>query len=295
MPAFSLQSLSARLLTVAVMTSSISSPVAAMDLADVFSDGPAEWFRSELAEGAAEDGHLETDRDSFTPATSLVGRQRSMIEMSHSYIDNRSAADSHSFPELLVRYGVTERFELRLGANYEAGGGGSVSGSDASGEEEELPGLVEEARILYGVKTQLTNQRGWLPQSATILQAATPTAGPETATQFTAAYVAGWTLPNDWMFDAAIRYGASSEEDDHFNQWAPSVVLKVPVHERWNAHVEYFGIFTQNRADELQIQYLSPGLHYLITPDCEIGFRVGWGVSDDAANLFSNLGLGVRF
>jgi hypothetical protein len=89
-----------------------------------------------------------------------------------------------------------------------------------------VAGVVEEARILYGLKAAVTNQRGWVPNSAVILQASTPTAGPGNATQGTFTYVFGWNLPNDWQLDSAIRYGVSSEEGDHYNQWAPSVVAE---------------------------------------------------------------------
>ena len=75
---------------------------------------------------------LETDRDAFTPATSTVGQSLTILESSYSFIDNRNIAETHSFPELLVRYGLSERFELRLGWNYEVGGTGDVvSGNDA--------------------------------------------------------------------------------------------------------------------------------------------------------------------
>lgn len=269
-------------------------PVQAADewvsLNDLLEDVPT--FRSESETSFSE--HLETDRDSFTPAPSLVGAQRLMLESSYSFIDHRDAADSHSFPELLLRYGLTERFELRAGWNYEAGGGGSVSGNDPSSEES-LTGIEEEASLLFGVKLFVSEQEQWIPESAVIIQANTPTAGPDTATQFTTGYVLGWELPGEIALDAALRYVASSEEGDHFTQWAPSVVVKVPLSEQWNAHVEYFGLLSDGRSNERVAHYVSPGVHYLITPDCEIGVRVGWGLTDDAAAFFSNVGLGYRF
>jgi hypothetical protein len=128
-----------------------------------------------------------------------------------------------------------------------------------------------------------------------IVHAVTPTSGANTATQFVAAYVAGWTLPNKWNLDTSMRYVAASEDGDHFNQWAPSIVLKVPLSERWNTHVEYFGVFSDNQANNTNPQYFSPGIHYLISKKCEIGARVGWGLNRDAASFFSNVGLGVQF
>jgi hypothetical protein len=253
---------------------------------------PDEVFDEELDE----DDEIETDRDSFTPATTVAGRGRLLLESSYSFIENRVGANSHSFPELLTRYGVSETVELRLGGNYEIGGGGSVSGAGSPVEEELFgEGKEEEANILYGLKVALTEQDRWLPQSALIVQANTPTAGPETATQISTGYVFGWTLPNRWVLDSSLRYSADSEEGDHFNLWAPSVVVKVPVGERWKAHVEYFGIFTEQREDERGSQYFSPGIHYLVTRDFEVGIRTGWGLNQDSANFFSNVGAGVRF
>ncbi len=128
-----------------------------------------------------------------------------------------------------------------------------------------------------------------------IVHATTPTSGLNTATDFVAGGVFGWKLPNDWVFDSELRYVAAAEEGDHFNQWAPSTVLRIPFAERWNAHVEYFGVFSDNQAKNVNPQYFSPGIHYLITDDCEIGVRTGWGLNDDASRFFSNLGLGLRF
>lgn len=45
-----------------------------------------------------------------------------MIESSYSFIDNHRTAETHSLPELLVRYGVNDWLELRFGGNYEVGG-----------------------------------------------------------------------------------------------------------------------------------------------------------------------------
>jgi hypothetical protein len=36
-------------------------------------------------------------------------------------------------------------------------------------------------------------------------------------------------------------------------------------------------------------------MHYLLTQNLELGVRVGWGISPDAPNFFSNVGIGWRF
>jgi hypothetical protein len=257
-----------------------------------------------LTGGRAAEGErdeIETDRDSFTPATSTAGRRRLVVESAYTFVDNRGVKETHSVPELILRYGAADRVELRLGWNYEVGGAGNtVSGLDAGGDDpfRAGSGLAREYTLSYGVKVGVTAQDRWVPRSAVILQAATPTggsAGTSPATQLTATYAAGWALPNRWRFDAAMRYGIDSEEGDRFNLWAPSAVLKVPLGERWAAHAEYFGIATTGKEQNSTRHFVSPGLHYLVTPDLEVGFRLGWGLNDQSARFFSNVGFGYRF
>jgi hypothetical protein len=242
---------------------------------------------------------IETDRDSFTPATTTAGRNRLIFESSYSFIDNRRALETHSFPESLLRYGVTDRLELRLGWNYEVGGAGNpTSGSGSGGEGDEFfnAGRLErETNLLYGVKYRITEQRGWVPGSAVILQGGTPTSGPDNHSSFTGAYVFGWDLPGRSKLDASIRYRNDEDKGDHFNTWAPSVVFKVPIVERINVHAEYFGLFSEGKQREFVQHYFSPGVHYLITDDLEVGTRFGWGLNNQSAHFFVNAGLGVRF
>lgn len=261
--------------------------------------GPAERLeslaRGEVGEGRRGGEEIETDRDSFTPATTTAPRRRLITEAAYTFSDNRGFKESHSFPELLLRYGLTERVELRFGANYEVGGEGEdVSGSTAA-EEFAGSGLERVSSLSYGIKVRVIDQDRWIPRSAVILQAATPVSGRDTKTDFFAAWVCGWELPNRWRLDASFRYGAEGEPDDHFNLWAPSAVLKIPLGEKWAVHAEYFGIVSTGRADNFSRHYFSPGAHYLVTPDLEVGVRVGWGLNDQTARFFVNAGFGWQF
>lgn len=257
----------------------------------------AERAFAQTEEEAGEEDEIETDRDSFTPATSVVGYRHTVVESAYTFIDNRTVKETHSFPEIVTRIGVTDNIELRIGWNYEVGGAGNpVSGNIPDDYEEETAGELEhESRLLYGGKFQLTQQCGWRPRSALILAGSTPTSGEANDTNFLAHYVAGWQFCDGWEWDSSLRYGTSSFEEDHFNTWAPSTVLKVPVAEGWKAHAEYFGVFTEGREPESVQHFFSPGIHTLITPNFELGVRVGWGLNDQSPNFFSNFGGGVRF
>ncbi len=239
--------------------------------------------------------HLETDRDSFTPSTTTVEPGRWILETSYSFVDNRNTPEKHSFPELILRRGLSERFELQLGANYEVGGEGSSVSGGADGGAEGGGEIVEETMVLYGLKTKLSEHHGFRPQSSFIVQGRTPVSGPSSHTILTAGYVFGWELPEEWTLDSGVRMFDNEEDGDSFNVWAPSVVLRKSLAERWNVHGEYFGLFSDGLAEGFNHQFFSPGIHYLISPDIELGCRVGWGLNDQTANFFSNIGVGWRF
>lgn len=108
---------------------------------------------------------LNTDRDAFTPATTTAKFGSTIIEASYVWIDNRDTPPTNSFPELLVRLGTRERFEWRLGVNYEQGSGGSVVSAVEVGEAPLGEAGGEEATILYGAKIRVTDQDGWIPHT----------------------------------------------------------------------------------------------------------------------------------
>lgn len=243
-----------------------------------------------------EEEPIETDRDSFTPTTTLTGQHAWIVEAAYSYVDNRNRADTHSYPEFLLRYGAWENIEFRLGYNFEVGGAGNEISSGGSSDFEDFSSQLErEHSISYGLKAAVTKQNGWIPRSAAILQASTPLGGEANDTQLVADYVAGWELLNKMQFDTSLRYSAASDRQDHFDIWAPSAVFKVPLGEKWNVHAEYFALFSDHKEDEFTKHFFSPGAHYLVRPNLEIGLRVGWGLNHDSANYFSNAGLGWKF
>lgn len=243
------------------------------------------------------EGHteIETDRDSFTPATTLIPKSKVMIESAWGYIDNREGNDTHSLPELLIRYGAFEKLELRLAANYETGLSG-VSGNSHHGTEGggQGGGHEEEAFVLYGLKLDVTDQKGWIPDSAILVRGASTITEDSTTTRFIGSYVLGWTLRNGWGLASAIRYSSKESGGGTSEEWAPSAVVKIPLMENTKAHVEYFGIYTTG-SEANDSHYISPGVHYLITENFEVGVRVGWGLNDQSSKFFTNVGFGWQF
>jgi hypothetical protein len=236
---------------------------------------------------------IETDRNSFTFARMTSGPNRLIVESSYSYLNLHGEKIKNSFPELLLRYGIGERFELRLGWNYETGrervpGAGDIAGFFGANAEQQL---------YYGFKTVVTRQVGWIPGSALLAQGHTPTGGPQSVSQLRTGYVVGWRLPNRWDLDASIRFGTDKDEAGGYTLWAPSAVLKIPLTptERWFTHVEYFGVVTRGKESDTNLHFVDVALHHLITSNLEVGGIVAFGPHPGGLNLVTNVGIGLRF
>jgi hypothetical protein len=246
---------------------------------------------------------LNTDRDAFTPSAFTVDAGRLLTEASYVYIDNRSGNPTNSYPELLVRLGANDWLEWRLGTNYAVGSQGNVVTSVEAGEVDEPGRVAHEASMLYGLKAALTQQQGLLPESCFIMEADTPFQGEHLGTTPIATLVAGWELPvalptreaRPWRLDGALRYSYLEGNTGWFSRWGPSVVLRVPVTGRFEVHAEWFGTFSEGLPRETSRPFFSPGFHVVVTKRFEIGLRVGWGLTPDAAPFFSDAGCAWRW
>ncbi len=246
-----------------------------------------------VAAGASLD--LGTDRDAFTPNTHTVAPGTLLHEASYVYIDNLGARPTNNYPEWLLRIGATEWLEWRLGVNYGVGSQGNVVTSVEVGEGTLDGSTLYETSILYGLKANVSVQEGWRPESCFILEATTPAYGDVFGTSPVATYVAGWELAGGWRLDGAIRYAYAEGLVDWFSRWTPSVVLRRPVTERFEVHAEWFGSYTAGLTDNTSRPFFSPGFHYILGRNMEVGLRVGWGLTNEAAPFFSDAGLAWRW
>ena len=167
-------------LTLSCLGHTVTQSVFAQAVEDEFN--LAEGFGEELEEEyEEEEDELESDRDSFTRSPRLMAPCRTMVEASYLYLDQDAEFDGHVYPDLLVRRGVNELLELRLGWTYE----------DAKFHHLSAPGSepVREGLINYGAKVCITEACGSLPDSSLIITGYSPTSGESNDTDFSLEYV----------------------------------------------------------------------------------------------------------
>ena len=119
---------------------------------------------------------LESDRPDFTDSRTTVGYQRFQIESGYTYthaIAGDPTHNAHDLPELLVRYGVAERLELRVAWDegmvfdrYTDRNSGHVITENGSTDLE------------FGFKYAISKQDKWRPQSAIIVSVSAPVGAP---------------------------------------------------------------------------------------------------------------------
>lgn len=262
---------------------------------------PADQPRAMLArpadsEAADRDDLIETDRNAFTISPRTVARNQRVLESTYTYIGVGSAGSKYSFPEGMLRLGLTDRLEARIGYNFETGSMKQASEGDIVNGF----GIDAEQQGFYGFKyqvTRLSEKYRLLPESVIIVQGHTPIASIPGPTQIRCGTAWGWELPNGWQFSQSMRFGTDREEGDNYTIWAPSSALKIPLtpSRRWFTQLEYYSVMSASKAVDFSMQFIDTGLHYLPTPDLEIGAMIGFGLNDQSRGVILNVGFGYRF
>jgi hypothetical protein len=243
---------------------------------------------------------VETDRASFTPALSTASVGNVILEAGYSFIANRHLPSQHSIPELVIRYGMTDRIEARFGWNEVLGGGGTIISPVQQEEGLVAPPKVRPViayvnRFMGGFKLRLIDQYGWIPANTVLVEGYFPSYGDTKKKEISATYVVGWEFSPRWKLNASLRYATESEKRDDWGIWCPAIVLKAPFAERWTAQIESFGVIPQGQAGGLPQYFAGPGVQVLLTPEIELNLRVGTGLNSVSPEFYLSAGFGVTF
>jgi hypothetical protein len=257
--------------------------------------------RGQQVDESIYDEPLATDRPDFTEASSVVGRGVLQLETGYTYFHDDEAGTeerTHSLPESLFRYGITDNIELRLVWNY------LWTVSSTAGVTEREDGAED---LILGAKFALTSEQGWIPESAIILDFSTPTGGTGITGQhaeFGSNYLFSWGLPADRSLAGSVGYSTGTEfttgpgpvvlEDRH-NIFHSSVAYGIPLHEPWGAYFEYFGFYFDGLSGGRPEHYFDAGLTYLLNNDVQFDVRIGTGLNQAADDYFAGTGVSVRF
>lgn len=244
---------------------------------------------------------IETERHDFTQSAVTVGRGVMQIESGYSYFykDERGEIESsHTFPEMLLRIGLSEDIEFRVRWDY------------VWQFIDEAPDQIGAEDLRYSLKFQMTRQcgAGWLPTSALELRCSAPTGGEAFTTEkaeFALDYIYECKLISGVTLAGSTGFGTNGFGDfgllpdeparDNFNALSQSAVLGFELTESNTMYTEWYGIYSDGLADEFVISVFNVGIDHYITDNFVVDIRAGVGLSADSDDFFAGVGGGYRF
>jgi hypothetical protein len=266
-------------------------------------DGSGRWRLAAVAFGAAlaacalpplgdpaASPTISTNRPSFSDSASLVPNGRVQVESGYTFTADRrdgAATRRHAAPETLVRFGALERLEAQLlwggQVRQEVDDGASTSGASDLG---------------FGLRTPIAGQQGWRPQLAlgAIATVGTGDDGFTTGAHASATGKLLWA----YAFDSGVGLGGNliagypHDGTERFLQFAASQWATVALDARWTAYGEVFAVAPKDAGGGTNLS-LAGGLLFLVSRTVQLDVRSGFGLTDDADDVFAGCGIGVLF
>ncbi len=248
---------------------------------------------SQVLPALAQDGwsgledSISPDRPDFTEGTGLIPVGHVQVEggVTLARVEDE---DSTSLGEVLVRFGIGERSEARIGL-------GSYTRVD--GEFADVSGFEDPALEL---KIRFTEEAGELapgqPAVALVLGTSVPVGDKElTSDEWvpTAIFAFDWDLGR---FGLGANLGGSYEtgDDDRFVQAFGSLSAGFSVTDRLGTYLEWYG-FSEEEKDGPSTHYVDGGISFLINNDLMVDARIGTGLNDADPDWYAGVGASVRW
>ncbi|MFQ5743479.1 MAG: transporter [Acidobacteriota bacterium] len=266
---------------VAVISGAVQAPV---DGVPITQAGESQADQEE----AAALGPMVTDRPDATESTETVSPGIFQLEM--GYTNSRIEEErAHVFGEILLRVGLSELVELRLGFN---------SYRWVSLPQARLVG-VEDSSL--GVKLRLLEGGAGFgldrPAVALLVTTALPTGSSafrENSLQPEVRLALSWELTERVGMGSNLAFGYLSESGARFDQFSATLTAGYAVSDRVGVYLEYFGTFPE-AADGRHRHFLNSGATFLLDRDLQLDARIGTGLNGRAKDHFLGVGTSLRW
>ena len=232
----------------------------------------------------AQESAIITDRPDFTESAATVPASRVQLEGGYTF-SRAGEVREHALGEILVRVGVAEDLEFRLGLNSYAW---NLSPSaDVSG--------FKDATI--GAKWSVYNDREDRISFSVLAATTLPTGGKEfreDALQPEAKFIVAWGMTDRQTISANLNTTAASIGGKRFALISGSLSLGQLITDVLGAYAEVFGFLPQQEGAP-DAYYLNGGMTWLISADVQLDARVGGRLNGSQPDFFAGVGAGWRW
>ncbi|MDQ3143038.1 MAG: transporter [Bacteroidota bacterium] len=225
---------------------------------------------------------IQTDRPDQTETPSLIPKNYLQIETGFSYEKDKFQNTIYTIPSTLWKYGVNERFELRLITEFTG-----AKNVDNITEFGLLP-------ITVGIKTSLAEESGIWPKISLLGHLSLSALASENfkATFFAPAF--RFTFQNSLTDRLSVGYNLGAEWDGESPQtiFIYTLALGYSWTEKLASYIELFGFAPEGNKMDHRLDF---GLSYLIHPNYLVDLSSGVGISNSELKYYIATGFSFRF
>jgi len=238
------------------------------------------------AQGSAE-APLVTDRPDFTESTVTVAPGRFQLESGHTFA-KLGRTEAHTIGEVLVRVGLVERVEARIGLNsYTVAG--SPDGAPDGAEDLSLG-------FKWTLAARDAGTRRGEPDVALLVEADLPTGAEKIGgdgVRPSAILALSWPLSErfDFGMNGGLEYASGGGE--RFARASGSATAAFSLAEGLGVFAEVFALFPEEKGGP-DTHFINAGLTLLAGPDLQFDGRIGVGLDQPDPNYFAGVGLAWR-
>lgn len=231
---------------------------------------------------------IETDRPDQTETPYIVPKKWFQAEIGFTIEKDKTGAKTYVHPTVLSKYGLLNRFELRLITEYV-----SVKTPLSTGSGYQTSSGFQPIEI--GGKVALFEEKGLRPKTSLIFHTSIPKAAfkefqqPQWGPNFR------FTMQHSLSETISLSYNLGAEWDGE-NDSSPDYIYTLSpgfnLSEKWYAYVEVFGFLNSQDAP---LHCMDGGVAYNISPHTKIDLSGGFGiVSTNALKNYIALGFSFR-
>jgi hypothetical protein len=238
----------------------------------------------------AEPVPLVTDRPDQTESSAVVPAGSLQLELGTTFARESGESRALSYPELLARWGVHERFELRFG----------IAGWTT---EFEGPNETRFEDLEFGVKVYLAEEHGWRPEMAFLGALSIPVGADDvSANRFNPAFRfafshtlrervgLGYNLGMAWETEIEDTPQGRRRDTDAVFQYTAALGFELTA--RWGVYAEVFGDIPAESGGAAHS--VNGGVTYLLRDNVQWDAFAGFGLNDAADDWFVGTGLSFR-
>ena len=230
---------------------------------------------------------LVTDRPDATEASSTVGQGVLQFEtggLYESFEDNDTKFENYTYNTILIRYGILDNLEFRLGWNF-VEGATTVNGSKL---DDVMSGL---SPLLLGLKIDIAEENGLMPEIALIghvfpIFSASADYRPETTgVDFRLSLAHTLSEKSSLGYNIGAEWGNDSPEATAIY----TIAYGYSFTDKFGMYAELYGDFPE---DSSANHYWDAGMTYLVNNDLQLDAYVGTSITEGQDIL---LGLGLSY